>query len=211
VEFGAFMALSRDIFIRSILLTLCFAWVARLGSAEGDDVLAANGILMQFLHVSAYALDGFAMAAETLVGQALGARSRSGLRRAVKVSSVAALGLAAVFSLVATLLAGPIVRIFTNVAEVREIAMAHILWGTCMPLASVLAFQMDGIFIGAAEGRGMRDAMIASAAIFLPLSWGMTDQFGNHGLWASVIMLMLLRAGFLGLLYPRLEARASSS
>ncbi|MEL6475973.1 MAG: MATE family efflux transporter [Pseudomonadota bacterium] len=210
-EFGPFLALNRDIFIRSILLMLSFAWVARLGSTQGDEVLAANGILMQFLHISAYALDGFAMAAETLVGQALGARSRARLRRAVIVSSVAAFGLALAFTLVATGLAGPIVRLFTNVETVREIAMAHILWGTCMPLVGVLAFQMDGVFIGAAEGRGMRNAMIASAAIFLPLSWGMTEAFGNHGLWASVALFMVIRAGFLGLLYPRLEARASPS
>ena len=209
-EFRPFLTLNRDIFVRSILLTLSFAWVARLGSTQGDVVLAANGVLMQFLHISAYALDGFAMAAETLVGQAMGARRRDQLRRAVVVSGVAAFGLACAFALVASLLAGPVVRLFTNVEEVREVAMAHILWGTCMPLAGVLAFQMDGVFIGAAEGRGLRNAMIASVALFIPLSWWMTEQFANHGLWASVVLFMLIRAAALGVLYPRLEARAGS-
>ncbi|MEM7506042.1 MAG: MATE family efflux transporter [Pseudomonadota bacterium] len=207
-EFGQFVALNRDIFIRSLLLTASFAWVARLGSTQGDTVLAANGILIQFLHISAYALDGFAMAAEALVGQALGARSRPHLRRAVAVSTIAAGGMACVFALLASLAAEQIVAVFTNVPAVREVAMAHILWGTCMPLFGVLAFQMDGVFIGAAEGRGMRNAMILSVAIFVPLSWWMTASLGNHGLWASVAVFMLLRAGFLALRYPRLEARA---
>ncbi|MEM7768787.1 MAG: MATE family efflux transporter, partial [Pseudomonadota bacterium] len=112
-EFGQFVALNRDIFIRSLLLMFSFAWVARLGSTQGDTVLAANGILTQFLHIAAYALDGFAMAAEALVGQALGARSRPHLRRAVVVSTMAATGLACVFALLASLAAEPIVAIFT--------------------------------------------------------------------------------------------------
>lgn len=207
-ELAQMLALNRDIFIRSLLLTFSFAWVTRLGSLQGDTVLAANGVLMQFLHLSAYALDGFAMAAETLVGQALGARSRARLRRAVVVSTVTAYGLALIFTLVATILSGPLVRLFTNVEAVREVAMAHILWATAMPLAGVLAFQMDGIFIGAADGRAMRNAMIGSAAVFLPLSWWMTLSFGNHGLWASVVLFMLIRAGFLALRLPALQARA---
>jgi len=206
-ELGRVMALNRDIFIRTICLTGSFAWMARLGSIQGDVVLAANGVLMQFLHVSAYALDGFAMSAETLVGQALGARSRSRLRRAVLVSSVAALALAAAFALAASAFSAALIALFTNVEAVRSIAYAHALWATCLPLVGVLAYQMDGIFIGAAEGRGMRNAMLLSAGIFLPLSWALTQNFANHGLWAAVWVFMLIRAGALARLYPGLEAR----
>ncbi|MFQ5564887.1 MAG: MATE family efflux transporter [Paracoccaceae bacterium] len=204
------MALNRDIFIRTILLAGSFAWMTRLGSLQGDLVLAANGILLQFLHLAAYALDGFALAAEALVGQALGAGSRARLRRAVVVSSASALALAAAVALALTLLADPMIRLFTNVAEVREVCRTYALWVTLLPLVAVVAYQLDGIFIGATEGALMRNAMIVSAAVYLPLSYAMTEGLGNHGLWAAVWIYMALRAGTLALAYPRLEARAGA-
>ncbi len=204
------MSLNRDIFIRSLLLVFCLMWMTRLGSTLGDTVLAANGILMQFLHISAAALDGFAIATETLVGQAIGARSQSRLRRAVIVSTIAALVLATLFSLVASALGDPILRAFTNVETVREAASEVLLWATFLPLAGVLSYQIDGVFFGAADGPSMRNSMILTAAIYLPLSWWMAAEFGNHGLWGSFWIFLLLRALFLMLRYPRLEARASS-
>lgn len=210
-ELRQVMSLNRDLFIRSLLLVFCFTWITRLGSLQGDTILAANGILILFLQIAAYALDGFAIAAETLVGQSLGAHSQNGLRRAVTVSTLAALLLALVMSLVASLAAQPLINFFTNVPEVRDVAMTYVLWATFMPLFGVLAFQMDGIFVGAADGPAMRNAMIASATIFLPLSWVMTIIWGNHGLWAATALLLLLRAGFLAALYPALEKRALKS
>jgi len=87
-ELWRVMAMNRDIFIRTALLTLGFAWIMRLGSLQGDEILAANVILWQFFIVSAYGLDGFAMAAETLVGQARGANDPKALRRAAVISSI---------------------------------------------------------------------------------------------------------------------------
>ncbi|MEO0992587.1 MAG: MATE family efflux transporter [Pseudomonadota bacterium] len=209
-ELSQLFALNVDLFIRTLCLTGSFLWVARLGSLEGDLVLAANGVLLQFLHVSAYALDGFAMAAETLVGQSLGARDRDRLRRSVVISGLAALALAAVFALLASLLAQPMINLFTNVDAVRENAGAHALWATCLPVIAVIAYQLDGIFIGAADGKSMRNAMLVSTAVFLPLSWVLSETYGNHGLWASLWALMIIRAATLGLRYPALEARAQT-
>lgn len=207
-ELAQVMALNRDIFIRTLLLAGSFAWLTRLGSLQGDLVLAANGILLQFLHIASYALDGFALAAEALVGQALGAGSRARLRRAVVVSSISALALAAALALALTLLSGPMIRLFTNVEEVRELCRTYALWVTLLPLVAVMAYQFDGIFIGATEGALMRNAMIVSSGVYFPLSYGMTESLGNHGLWAAVWIYMVLRAGTLALAYPRLEARA---
>lgn len=201
------MALNRDIFIRTCCLTFGFAWMARLGSLQGDTVLAANGVLMQFVHVSAHALDGFAMAAETLVGQALGARDRLALRRSVVVSGASALVLAALFSLAASLLAAPLINLFTNVEAVRQIALEHALWATCLPLVGVLAYQMDGIFIGAADGRGMRNAMLVAVTLYMPAGWALGTVMGNDGIWLALWLWMLLRAGALAWRYPALEAR----
>ncbi len=74
-----------------------------------------------------------------------------------------------------------------------------------------MAYQFDGIFIGATEGALMRNAMIVSAAVFIPLSYAMTEAFGNHGLWGALWIWMALRAVTLALAYPRLEARAGSA
>jgi MATE family multidrug resistance protein len=207
-ELAQVMALNRDIMIRTLMLTGSFAWMTRLGSIQGDVVLAANGILLQFLYLASHALDGFAMAAEALVGHALGARSRARLRRAVVVSSVSALALAAVIALGMTALGQPVIRLFTNVEAVRAVAGEHVLWATLLPLVAVLAYQFDGIFIGATEGGMMRNAMIVATAVFALLGYVMTGAYGNHGLWAALWIWMALRAGTLAVRYPRLEARA---
>jgi len=209
-ELARVMALNRDIFIRTLLLAGSFAWLTRLGSQQGDLVLAANGILLQFLHIAAAALDGFALAAEALVGQALGAGSRTRLRRAVVVSSVSALALAALFALALTVLSEPMIRLFTNVEAVREVCRTYALWVTLLPLVAVAAYQLDGIFIGAAEGALMRNAMMISSGVYFPLGYAMTEALGNHGLWAAVWIYMALRAATLALVYPRLEARAGA-
>ena len=209
-ELARVVALNRDIFLRTLCLTGGFAWFARLGSLQGDTVLAANGVLMQVVHVSASALDGFAMAAETLVGQALGRRDADGLARAVRVTGGAALALAGLLAALFTMAGPTLIRLMSNVAEVRAVAEAHALWATLLPLAGVLAYQMDGVFIGAAEGRLMRNAMLAAAGLFALLGWMLASWLNNHGIWIALWMWMLLRAGFLAALYPRIVARARS-
>jgi MATE family multidrug resistance protein len=210
-ELAQVVALNRDIFIRTMCLTGSFAWIAVLGSMQGDVVLAANGVLLQILYVSAAGLDGFAMAAEALVGQALGARDRAALRRAVVVTTVTALALAALMALAAALAGGAIIAALTDVEAVRAVAREHVLWASLVPLAGVMAYQLDGIFIGAAEGRGMRNAMLLSAALFIPLGWLLTDLLGNHGLWLALWIWMFARAATLAIRYPALEGRAGPS
>jgi MATE family multidrug resistance protein len=206
----AVMTLNRDIFIRTAVLVASFAWMTRLGSTLGDATLAANVVLWQFLMVSANALDGFAIAAETLVGQAMGARDPRALRRAAVATSLWAGALAAVMALGLAVLSGPIIDLFTTAPEVRALARDHALWAALTPLAGFAAFQLDGVFIGATGAREMRDAMLGATAVYVPASLALTAAFGNHGVWAALILLLLLRAGALLALYPRLEARAAA-
>src|SRR6056297_1087245 len=81
-------SVNTDIMIRSVLLTSGFTTFMLLGAGLGDVTLAANQILMQFLNISAFALDGFALAAETLVGQAVGSRAPGALRRGAVMASL---------------------------------------------------------------------------------------------------------------------------
>lgn len=204
----ALMALNRDIFIRTLLLVGAFAWMTRLGSTLGDATLAANVVLWQFVEIAAYALDGFAIAAETLVGQAMGARSALRLRRAAVETSLWSGLLAVALSAVFVVMAGPVIDLFTTAPEVRALAREYALWAALAPAAGFAAYQLDGVFVGATGSGEMRDAMIVSAAVYYPSAWIMTQGLGNHGVWAGFHLFLILRAVALLALYPRLEARA---
>lgn len=208
-ELARLMALNRDIFVRTLLLIGSFAWMTRLGSTLGDAVLAANVVLWQFFQVSAYALDGFAIAAETLVGQAVGARDPKRLRRAAAATSLWSGALAALIAGALILLSGPIIDLFTTAPEVRALARDYALWAALTPLMGFAAFQLDGIFVGATGAREMRNAMIAAAALYVPLGWLLTQTLGNHGLWLATHLFLLARAAALLAYYPRLEARTA--
>ncbi|MEM0989522.1 MAG: MATE family efflux transporter [Pseudomonadota bacterium] len=207
-EIGKMFRLSRDIFIRTILLAGALTWMTRLGSQQGDIVLAANGILYQIFHVTTYGLDGFAIASEALVGKAIGAQNRELLRQSVRVSCVAAAVLALSMAALILVLETPLIALFTNVYEVRAAAHSFYIWTALLPLVGVLAFQMDGIFVGATEGAAMRNGMIVSAGLYYMFSGWAAEGYGNHGVWAGIWGFLLLRGLTLAVQYPRLEARA---
>ena len=202
-------ALNRDLFIRTFLLLTAFAWMARLGSLQGDAVLAANVVLWQFFLVSAYGLDGFAIAAETLVGQAFGARSRERFDRAVLLTSLWSLGLAAAVSLLFLAVSGAVIDLFTSVESVRAIARDYAFWACFIPLVGVAAFELDGVFVGATGSRQMRDSMVLSTALYLPLSVMLAEYYGNHGVWAAIWLWLLMRALTLGFFFPALRRSAT--
>ena len=103
---------------------------------------------------------------------------------------------------------GPLIALFTNVAEVRAAAHAHYFWAAILPMIGVLAYQMDGIFVGATEGPAMRNAMIVSAAVYFASSAWAAGQWGNHGIWAGIWAFLALRGLTLQARYPALERRA---
>lgn len=211
VELIGLMRLNRDIFIRTIILVGSFTWMTRLGSLQGDVILAANGIMFQIFHIASYALDGFAIAVEALVGQAVGARDRRFMRRSVVVSTICAFGVSAVLAALLVLGQGPLIALFTNVAEVRSATSDYFFWAALIPLIGVLAFQMDGIFVGAAEGAAMRNAMIVSGVVYLAISVWSLETWGNHGVWGAIWVFLLLRGMTLLVQYPALERRVGES
>ncbi len=197
-----------DIMIRSVLLQASFTTFLFLGAGQGDVRLAANQILLQFLEITAYALDGFAFAAEALVGQAVGTRSASGVRRASLITSQWGAGGALLLG-VAFLLAGPqIIDLMTTAPEVRETARHYLPWLAIAPLIGVASWMFDGIFIGATLTREMRNAMFVSVAIYIAALGILVPAFGNHGLWAALMVLNATRGLTMARLYPEAEARA---
>ena len=201
-------AVNRDILIRSVILQASFTSFLFLGAGLGDVTLAANQVLLQFLSITAYALDGFAFAAEALVGQMLGSRDRAALRRSAVVASAWGVAFSAVLAL-AFLVAGPaIIDVMATSPEVRAEARAYLPWLAAAPLIGIAAWMLDGIFIGATETRAMRNAAIASGAVYVAALALLVPAFGNHGLWAALMVLNATRGLTLAVRYPALEARA---
>lgn len=199
-----------DIMIRSVALQACFTSFMFFGAGLGDVSLAANQVLLQFLEVTAYALDGFAFAAEALVGQALGHRARGELRRAAILSSQWGLGFALALSAV-FLFAGPsIIDLMTTSEEVRAAARHYLPWLVAAPLVGIAAWMLDGIFIGATQTRDMRDAALISVAVYAASIAVLLPLIGNHGLWAGIMILNITRGVTLGARYRRIEARAAA-
>ncbi|MTH77236.1 MATE family efflux transporter [Paracoccus aestuariivivens] len=198
-----------DIMVRSVLLQASFTTFMFMAAGQGDVTLAANQVLLQFLSVVAFALDGFAFAAESLVGQAVGARRPDHLRRAATLTSQWGVGGAVALALVFALGGPAIIDLLTTSPEVRSVAREYLPWLIAAPVVGVAAWMLDGIFIGATRTREMRRAMILSVAIYVPVLIVLPQQFGNHGLWAALTVLSLLRGLTLWRLYPRVEAAAA--
>lgn len=197
-----------DIFVRSACLIVAFAWATRVGARLGDLALAANAILMQMVHLLAYGLDGFAFAAEALVGSALGSRSPSALREAVTASTIWALIVAVGVALL-YLFAGPLlIALMTDQADVQATAEVYLIWIVVYPLIAIWCYQLDGIFIGATQTAEMRNAMIMSLVVFAVAILTLPDIMGNHGLWASLSIFNVARTVTLAGYYRRIEKRA---
>ncbi|SOB92502.1 MATE family multidrug resistance protein [Rhodobacter sp. JA431] len=198
-----------DIMIRSVILQGSFTTFLFLGAGQGDVKLAANQVLLQFLQITAFALDGFAFAAESLVGQAVGARAPARLRRAAIVSAQWGVAGAVALGVVFTLFGGPIIDLMTTAPMVREVARDFLPWLIAAPLIGIASWMFDGIFIGATLTREMRNAMIFSVAVYIAALFVLVPTFGNHGLWAALMVLNATRGVAMGRLYPRAELKAA--
>ncbi|MFZ1107740.1 MAG: MATE family efflux transporter [Rhodomicrobium sp.] len=203
--FRKLLAVNGDIMIRTICLLFAFTFFAAQGARLGDVALAANSVLRGLSDLSAYVLDGFAFAAEVLVGQAVGAGSLARFREAVALSSLWAAGLAAIVALAFWGGGLLLIQLMTTTPSVREAAREFLPWAVIAPLLGVACFQLDGIFIGATRTADMRNMMIVSLAVFLGAWALLTPAFGNHGLWASLMVFFIARAATLGARYPALQ------
>lgn len=198
------IAVNRDIMIRTIVLMFSFAWFTAKSAEAGTVTLAVNSILLQFVTVSAFFLDGFALAAEALVGKAFGAGRREDFDRSARLSTGWAAGIACLLSLFILVCGGAATDFLSIDPEVRATARDYLFWAALLPVLSVWCYQLDGIFIGATRGAEMRNAALASSALFLML-WWLFLPYGNHGLWAALTGFNLMRAASLGFYYPRLR------
>ncbi|AGT07743.1 MATE family efflux transporter [Paracoccus aminophilus] len=207
-ELDRLIGVNRDILIRSVLLQGSFTTFMFMAAGEGDVTLAANQVLLQFLEITAYGLDGFAFSAETLVGQAVGARRPDRLRSAAALTIRWGV-IGAVLISAAFLIFGPnIIDLLTTSPEVRAEARHYLPWLVLGPLIGITGWMFDGIFIGATQTREMRNAMLLSVAVYALLVLTLPRFLGNHGLWAALTGLNLMRGATMALRYPKVIAAA---
>lgn len=198
-----------DILIRSLLLQTIVVSFLLLGGGFGDATLAANQVLVQFLHITGYALDGFAFAAEALVGKAIGAGAVARLRRASVVSSMWGGGFAVAMALGFAVLGPWLIQIMAKDPEVQAQALHYLPWMVATPVMMLAMIMLDGIFIGATRSADMRNMMALSAAVYWLAVWLLLDPMGNHGLWLALHISFAARGLTLALRYPALERAAS--
>ncbi|WP_273498079.1 MATE family efflux transporter [Lentibacter algarum] len=199
-----------DILIRSLLLQGIFVSFLLLGGRFGDVTLAANQVLLQFLHITGYALDGFAFAAEALVGQAFGAAAVARVRRAAVLTTYWALALGVLMALAFWLMGPMIIDIMTKAPDVQQEARYYLPWLIAAPVMIVGLTQFDGIFIGATRTADMRNMMAIAFVIYVLAAWALMPRMENHGLWLALHISFIARAGSLALRYPALERAAKA-
>ena len=190
-----FMSLNSDIFIRTFCLVFAFAFFDNQSAILGDLTLAVNGVLLQFTFWMSYGIDGFGYASESLVGKYYGAKQPNKLRQAIRLSFLWGMGFAIIYSLLYAIFGESLLYIFTNQMNIIEAAKPYLIWLVIFPLVATPAYIWDGVYIGLTASKAMRNTMILALIIYLiffSIQYQFTD-WGNHGLWAALIVLMIGR------------------
>ncbi len=185
---------NRDIFIRTLCLIFTFSYFTAKSAEGGNEILAVNSILLQLIFILAYGVDGFAFAAESLVGKYIGAKDKTNLSKTVKFSFLWGMGLAVIISIIYALSGEEILGLFTNKESIITLAMTYMIWIVIAPLIHSFCFIWDGIFIGATATAAMRNSMlICTLLIFLPTYLLFRGPLGNHSLWLALTLFMVMR------------------
>lgn len=201
-------SLSGHLFVRSLFLTGAYFWLTAAGSRLGVEVVAVNAILLLLVTFTAHFLDGFAHAAEALVGEAIGAGSQGALTTAIARSAELSIIVAFLMTLLYLVAGGWFVDMMTTDPGTRTAAREWLPWAWALPLAGVGSFLLDGIFIGATRTRAMRDTVVIACVGFVLATLLLLPHFGNHGLWAAYMLMQVVRAAGLALLLPDLLRNA---
>ena len=183
-----------DIFIRTIFLTFAFLWVTYQGSRLGEDYVAVNSILMQFILIASFFLDAYAFSTEGIIGFTIGKRNKKSFSLAVNYSIQLSILTAFIIAVLYLIFFKQIINILTDVEVLRFISYNHAIWVIIIPPIAAFCYQLDGIFIGASQTKDLRNGMMISVASFIIISIYLTKYLGNHGLWLSLLLFMILRS-----------------
>lgn len=199
----AMLAINGNIFIRTWCLIFAFAFFTAQGARLGETILAANAVLLNFQTFMAYALDGFAHAAEALVGRAIGEKNLVLLSGSIRTAALWSFAVACGFSVCYLLFGYGIIDLLTGLQGVRQTAYLYLPWMTAMPLVAFACYMFDGIFIGAMLTRQMRNTMLFSLFVCYFPAWYWGQAWGNQGLWLAMMVFMLARGLSMGWVFRK--------
>lgn len=206
-DYKALLLINRHLFVRTILLLTSFAFFTAQGAQQGEAVLAANSLLMQLLMLTAFGLDGIAHATEALVGDSIGQRNQGLFLTTCQACWQWSALIAVAYSFGFWLLEDILIGLLTSLPTVAEQAHSYYPWLAILPLIAVWSYLLDGIFIGATQGRAMQTSMLISVVlVYFPL-WYALQPLGNHGLWLAFCGLNAARAVTLGVYFHKLTKR----
>jgi MATE family multidrug resistance protein len=196
-ELKPLININHQLFVRTLCLLSVFVFFTSQGAKQGDMVLAVNAIMITLLLLISNALDGFAHAAETLVGQSFGAKKFKQLRQSIWLTGANALGIALLMVLLFAWQGDNLLGLLTNQADVLALAIEYSPWLIFLPLIGCSSYWLDGVFIGMQASAQMRNSMLLAAiVIFLPV-WFLTQGLGNDGLWLAFYAFLLARSAFM--------------
>jgi len=188
------------LFLRTQIMLLVFAFFTAQGAQMGDDILAANAIILQLLLLVSYGLDGFAHACEALIGQAVGAKKPQRFTAVLTVTGFWCFVISLLLSVIFWAFEWPIIHLFTSISDVQEQLQHYYQWLLILPVLSVSAYWLDGVFIGSGAGRDMFLSMFVAAAVGFFPCWYLSQHLNNHGLWLSFTLFNVFRGLGLALL-----------
>ncbi len=196
-----------DMMVRTVCLLFAFAWFTSRGARNGDTAVAANAVLLHMFEIAAYMIDGFAYAAEALVGQAIGAKDQLRYGKAITLSTFWVMAFGVLASVLIWLLGPAFIQIMTVNQEVRDFAQGYLLWAAITPFLGAACFLYDGIFTGAMATRDMRNMMLLSIGVYM-LAWFVLEpRYGNHGLWAALSVFFITRSVSFAAQLPAIRVR----
>ena len=195
---------SFDIFIRTVVLTFAFLFFTYQSSKLGEDYVAVNNILLQFIIFSSFFLDSYAYSTESLVGYSVGKKSVKSFLNSVNSSFQVSIITGIIISIIYIFMFKHIINLLTDLEYLRFLAYNFIIWIIIIPPISSICYQFDGIFIGASQTKELRNAMILSVILFIISSFFFLDKYDNHGLWVSLLFFMIFRSLTLNFYFKRI-------
>lgn len=188
-----FFSVNSDIFLRTLCVIAVMSFFTSRSASHSDHILAVNTMLLQLFLTYSFFIDGFAYAAEALVGKYYGSGDRRKLLASVRALFMFGIGVSVAISLVFFVADDWILRMLTDNETVLSAGRPYLIWLQTIPLVSALAFLWDGVYIGATATRLMRNSLFISAAIFFISFFTVPDSWGNHGLWFSFVLFLVVR------------------
>lgn len=199
-------AVNGDMMIRSFALLIGLSFFTRQSGSLGIEVLAANTILLRFYFFGVAFLDGVATAAEQLAGRAVGARYRPAFDRTIRLTTLWGLVFAALVSLAFLAAGDHVIALTAPTDAVARLADSFLVYVVALPLVGIIAFQMDGVYIGSTWSRQMRNLMLLSLVIYFAAWAVLQPLYGNDGLWIALLLFQGARSIAFRLMLPKLAA-----